>query len=116
MFLVRDSFTNTGVKIKTIWGNIGFLKTNDFILKIFGWLALFAFIACGAIATSKPSHILSVFFVLSLGLLWSKMIKEVVSNSLDLFGVDEKLRNKISQFSFYLIIATFCLAILEMWI
>jgi len=66
-------------------------------------------------AVSNPRNISATMFVVSLGVLLSRVIKEVVSSSLDIVGVDTVILSKLSQFSMYFVLSTFLLTAFEIW-
>lgn len=98
-----------GLKIKTIWKKIPFQKPL-----IITCILLFAVMASSAV--SNPQYLSATIFLLSIGLMWSRTIREFISSGLDIFGADKTTQKGISQFSMYFVISTFLLTAFEIWI
>jgi len=115
LFLSEDVLVRIGSKIKAIWIKIPFPKLDGFFLNCLIILGIAIFVGGGSMAVSNPRNISATMFVVSLGVLLSRVIKEVVSSSLDIVGVDTVILSKPSQFSMYFVLSTFLLTAFEIW-
>ena len=115
LFLSQDVLTKIGARIKELWIKIPFPNLNGLMQRFVVLFVLAIFVYFGSLAVNNPRNISATLFVLSLGFIFSRVIKEVIGSGLDLLDVEEMVVRKTSEFSMYFVLATFLLTAFEIW-
>ena len=115
LFLSQDILAKIGARIRELWIKIPFPKLNGLMQRFVVLFVLAIFVYFGSLAVNNPRNISATLFVLSLGFLFSRVIKEVIGSGLDLLDVEEMVVRKTSEFSMYFVLATFLLTAFEIW-
>lgn len=88
-YFSEDILLQLGSKIKSNWEKIPFPKSNMAIQKFLLITSIFLIATMISLTASKPQYISAAIFLLSIGFVLSKVIRETVSSCLDVFSTDK---------------------------